>query len=87
MSDAVRVVARFRPPNDWQAQRQSQFAADNFNLQFQDSKTVSLTFTDSSERTEPRPYTYDVVFPPESTQDDVFQQVCLFHIAYLFFNI
>ena len=61
----IKVLCRFRPPSAHEIS-----SSELLNLCYTD--TTSLTLTPSSESAAPLTFTYDYVFPPSSTQSQVF---------------
>ena len=61
----IKVLCRFRPLN-----QQERSSPDLINLSFNDP--TSLTLTPSPEGSSPLTFTYDYLFTPDSTQEEVF---------------
>ena len=60
----IKVLCRFRPPNT------EEISSKLMNLEFNNNK--SITVVPSVENAAPLEFTFDHVFSPESTQEDVF---------------
>lgn len=64
-SGNIKVLCRFRPLNS-----QEHLNSELINLDFSDNQSV--TIIPNSENSSPLTFTYDYIFTPESTQEDVF---------------
>ncbi|KAF2077864.1 hypothetical protein CYY_000826 [Polysphondylium violaceum] len=67
----IRVMCRFRPLNEREKQ-----IKENLNvISFPDPKQVVITQSNNGQPPQLIPFTFDRVFPPTSTQDEVFETV------------